>query len=381
MNSTTYQDVIIVGAGTSGLSVAYYLLEQGIKPLIIDAATEIASSWRKRHPQLSLNTHRKFSQLPGLDINKSFGAFVKRDHYIDYLEQYQAMLLDKHQCSIEFNTPVEKIDAAEFGWRVTANSKIHFTKNLVVATGPDRKPHLPSWPGLDSFEFESEVGKRTLVHAADFGPIEQYDGKRVLIVGGANSGIDLANHLIKRQAYGSLTISMRSGAHLMPTYVAGIPVHLIGPSLSKLPIKWQDYLARLFSVLCFGDLTKYGIKTPDQGLATRLQLSKVAPGFDQGFVSAVKKGEVSVVEDIERINAETVSFKGGEVLQVDSIICATGYRTGLEQILPEQCIGPNQRFHDLPGLWVFGMMPKLEGSLYARVGEAEVVAGNIVAAL
>ena len=52
------QEVIILGAGPSGLSIARCLLDKGIKPLLLEASDAVAASWRKRHPQLSLNTVR-----------------------------------------------------------------------------------------------------------------------------------------------------------------------------------------------------------------------------------------------------------------------------------------------------------------------------------
>lgn len=374
-------DVVIIGAGTSGLSVAYYLLKRGIQPLVLDSASEIGSSWRKRHPQLSLNTHRRFSGLPGRPIRKSKGIFVKRDDYIHYLEQYEAMLWQQYQCRIQFNTEVKQVKACQSGWKIVTETRCFTTPNLIIATGPDKERYLPQWPGMESFNCNNAGNKRNMLHAADFGKIEQYDNQRVLIVGGANSGIDIANHLINRKRYASLTVSMRSGTHLLPTYLAGLPVHLFGPVLSTLPLAWQDYLSRLMAKICFGDLSQYGVKTPVPGLATRLKESRIAPGFDQGFVKALKQGDLKVVNDIEHIHKAEVIFKNGEQQTFDRIICATGYRTGLSKILPKECIGPNETFNDLPGLWVFGMTPKLEGSLYARVLEAKRLAKQIASSL
>ncbi|MBL4608460.1 MAG: FAD-dependent monooxygenase, partial [Pseudomonadales bacterium] len=59
-------DVLIIGAGSAGLALAYRLKQLGITPRIIDAAPQVASSWRGRHDQLSLNTHKSISNIPGL---------------------------------------------------------------------------------------------------------------------------------------------------------------------------------------------------------------------------------------------------------------------------------------------------------------------------
>ncbi len=364
------QEVIILGAGTSGLSIARCLLDKGIKPLLLEASDAVAASWRKRHPQLSLNTHRTLSSLPGKAIDKRLGGFIKRDDYVTYVETYAQELIHSHGLEIRFNTPVERIDASDKGWQVITNQQPFTTKCLVVATGTDREPYLPTWNGQETFT-------GCVTHAAHVGHMERYDNQNVVVVGGANSGIDIANHLCKRGRYKSLTVSMRNGSHLLPTYIAGIPTQLSGPLLARLPLRAQDVLANLFSRLCFGDLTKYGMKTPSTGGATRLAQSKVAPGFDDGFVNALKTNALSVAPEIAHINVDQVTFKDGRQTKADHIICATGYRTGLEKLLPGECVLENDRYQNATGLWVFGMTPKIEGSIYARAVEAEALSAAI----
>src|SRR5207244_843612 len=86
------EDVMIIGAGPAGLAAAYELQRGGIRPGLIDQAAEVAASWRGRHDQLRLNTHRLFSGQPGQPIPKGYGAFPTRDQYVAYLEDYAAQL-------------------------------------------------------------------------------------------------------------------------------------------------------------------------------------------------------------------------------------------------------------------------------------------------
>ncbi len=385
-------NVTIIGAGSSGLSVAYHLSKQGVQSLIMDAACSAGFSWHKRHPQLSLNTHRIYSGLPGKPIPMSKGSFVTRDDYIHYLEDYAGWLQEKHHVSMLFNTNVTSVEPSGPYWRVITGKKSYLTRHVVVATGPDREPYIPEWEGADSY-----IG--SIKHAADFGNIEQYDDKHVLIVGGANSGIDIANHLTERNRCASLSISMRHGSHLLPTFFAGLPVQLTGPVLAKLPLWCQDLSGKLFSWVSFGNLTKYGVQTPTPGVASRLKYSKVAPGFDQGFVKALKKQQIKVRPDISRLTSNEVRFMDGTHQFFDNIICATGYRKGLSRLFPKECLQrhasffpPNPAEHleaaastgageKHPGLWIFGMQPKLEGSIYARKKEAADLADLINASL
>lgn len=74
-------DVLIIGAGTAGLTAAYELLKRGIQPQIIDVAEEVGSSWRRRHDQLHLNTYRPYSSLPGAPLPRRYGVYVRRDDF------------------------------------------------------------------------------------------------------------------------------------------------------------------------------------------------------------------------------------------------------------------------------------------------------------
>ena len=83
-------DVLIIGAGTAGLSASYELLKRGIRPQIIDEAEEVGSSWRRRHDQLRLNGYRAYSTLPGAPLPRHYGAYVRRVDFISYLEGWSS---------------------------------------------------------------------------------------------------------------------------------------------------------------------------------------------------------------------------------------------------------------------------------------------------
>ena len=60
------KDYIIIGAGQSGLSIAYYLHKQNVNYLVLDANTETGAPWLKRWDSLKLFTPSEFNSLPGL---------------------------------------------------------------------------------------------------------------------------------------------------------------------------------------------------------------------------------------------------------------------------------------------------------------------------
>jgi len=372
-------DALVIGGGTSGLTAAFYLNQQGIAPVVLEARDQVATSWRERHPQLALNTHRLLSSLPGKSLSLRHGGFVKRDHYARYLERYSDWLQQEQDIDIQFNTRVQRVRRTTDAWQVDTNNGTWLAQNLVIATGADRIPYTPQWPGLSGYLNEHK-------HAADFGSVAQYRDRRVLIVGAGNSAMDIANHLVRSGQCKSISISTRSGGHILPTRFLGFPLQLMTPLLVRLPLKMQDRLVSLISTFCLGDLTKWNFNSPLEGVCSRLARQGLTPGFDEGCVAAIKSGEIKILPGIEQFNQQDVQFTNGETQAFDNVIFATGYRSGLESLLkPFDAVDSEGRplVHapeadaSNPGLWLFGMQNKVEGNFLARQKEARKMARQI----
>jgi hypothetical protein len=67
--------------------------------------------------------------------------------------------------------------------------------------------------------------------------------------------------------------------------------------------------------------------------AQRAQTDACNPAIDDGFVAAIKRGKAKVVAEVERLDGPTVVLADGTQLCPDAVICATGYRRGLEDIV------------------------------------------------
>jgi len=372
-----YPDVIIVGAGSSGLTAGYYLQKQGLRILILEGQSQVAVPWHSRHPQLRLNTHRILSHLPGGRLPWHLGPFVSRDDFIAHLQAYARWLSSLPGVELRYGVEVEAILQQEEHWQLHTSSGELTAEYVVVATGPERQPFVPNWPSQQLF-----CGK--IRHAAHFGDVEQYRGMKVLIVGGGNSGIDIANHLLKAGLCRELWIAMRHGTHLLPTWFLGIPVQLTTPLLRRLPLSWQDALGSWMAHTSFGDLSPWQLHTPAKGSMTRLWQDGVVPAFDDGFVAGLKNGRIRVLTEVARFETDGVVLTGGERVQPDVVICATGYRTGLETLVGHLGVLSrngipiiNAPAPALPGLWLFGMTPHIEGHLVARRREARRLAKQI----
>lgn len=366
--------VIVIGAGFNGLSAAYELKKIGAQPVILDASSESATAWRNRHDQLRLNTHRLISYLPGMRMPRRFGAFPARDDVVQYLQAYERFL----DVPIHRNVRIQRIDRHANGWRLTASDGIWSARHVVIATGNERVPVIPAWPGRDDFTGE-------LIHSAHFGNVDRYRNQRVLVVGAGNSGTDVLNHLVRIKTK-ELWVSVRNGPTILPNRVLGFSLQLSSPLMIPLPARAVDFLMAVTERMAFGDLRKYNLPKHPDGVATRLIKEDVAPAFDDGFVAALRAGMVTVLPKIDRFKGDAVHLDGGQSVQPDVVISATGYSPGLEPMVGHLGVlresgkpiysgdGSHPEFE---GLWFMGMTPRLPGVLYSARHEASGIARAI----
>ena len=367
--------VVVIGAGSSGLAVAKLLRRRGITVRVIEKACRAGDAWYHRHPQLRLNTHRQLSSLPGLPMPKSAGPFPARDDVIGYLDEYARRL----DAPIDYGVEVTSIAQSGCNWAVSTSAGVYNARHVVVATGYDRQPHLPCWKGRALF-------RGPLIHAANFGDLASYRGKRVLVVGAGNSGSDILNHLSTIET-DRVWVSVRHGPIVFPRRLWGIPVQRLSPLFALLPTSAVDRLLQLTEFLAFGQLAKWGLPRHPLGGATRLLETGTAPAIDNGFIAALKAGRSEVVAEIESFEADRVRLIDGRFVEADIVIAATGYRTGLQPMLGHLDIlgdageplfhGAEQLQH-CPGLWFTGMRPRLTGFFHMAGKTAREIAAAIV---
>lgn len=366
--------VIVIGAGASGLATAYALRARGIPVRIIDKANRAGDAWHHRHPQLHLNTHRQLSSLPGLAIPKSAGAFPSRDSIIQYLENY-AQRLD---APIDYGVEVTRINQARSGWMITTSAGDYHARHVVVATGYDRVAKIPAWNGLKMFD-------RPLIHAANFGELENYRNRKILVVGAGNSGTDILNHLSRIETK-RVWVSVRHGPAIFPVRLFGIPMQRLSPLFSIMPVAVADAMLGLTEKIAFGDLSQWGLRKHSQGGVSRLLYNGIAPAIDDGFVASLKAGKVSVVAEIERFDTTGVHLIDRQYIEPDIVIAATGYHTGLQTILGHIDVlddsgvpktHGDEPLADYPGLWFSGMQPRLTGFFHLAASIAPKIARAI----
>jgi putative flavoprotein involved in K+ transport len=314
-------EAIVVGAGPAGLSAAAALSKSGFETVVIEKSDVVGARWRSRYDELKLNSWRVMSNLQGLKMPRSCGRYPRRDDFVAYLERYAA----HHRIRLQFNTSLVRVDRENELWRLKTSRRDMRARYLVIATGWDAVPDMPAWEGMETFVPE-------LIHSSDFRGAARYRDRDVLVVGAGNSGIDIASHLVAAGAH--VTVSMRTAPNLAMRDVLGIPGQPILVFLGDhLPSRLADLTAAAVQWMLFGNLDRYGIPRAPEGMYAGFQHHLRNPAVDDGFIAALKRGRARVVADVERLHGRDVVLVDGSRLQPDVVICATGYRRGLEQLV------------------------------------------------
>lgn len=351
---------MVVGAGPAGLAAGAMLRRRGIDTVLIDRSAAIGDSWRQHYDRLHLHTVRWLSDLPGLPIPRGEGKWVSRDGVARYLEAYA----EHHHLPIRLGTEAHRIDRSDGAWAVRTSRGVLVAGHVIVATGYNRVPWLPPWPGMGSFAGE-------LVHSSRYRNPEPYAGRDVIVVGTGNSGAEIAVDLVEGGAR-NVILSVRTPPNILRRDVAGFPTQVLGVLMRPLPPRIVDALAGATRRLTVGDLSRYGLPRPPRGLYTRAREDDIIPILDVGLIRMLKGRRVTVASALEGFDGPDVLLTGGGRLRADAVIAATGYRRGLDELVGHLgLVGPKGRpvvhgpttHPDAPALYFNGYTNPISGNL------------------
>ena len=189
------RDVVVIGGGQSGLAAGFYLARAGADFEILDAATGPGGAWPHTWPSLRLFSPADYSSLPGRRMPRTDGGNPDAAHVVEYLrgyEEYYGLPVRRGVRVIGVDRVVGGVEGG--GFLVRAEDGRSWRCRVVIsATGTWSRPFVPFYPGAGGF-------RGTQVHSAGYRGPEPFAGRRVVVVGGANSGAQIAAELAGRLA-------------------------------------------------------------------------------------------------------------------------------------------------------------------------------------
>jgi putative flavoprotein involved in K+ transport len=317
---TADYEVVVIGAGQAGLTMGYYLAQQGRRFVILERSDSVAAAWRERWESLTLFTPRRYSALPGLPFPGGPDSYPTRDEVIEYLERYA----ETFELPIEFNSNVRRLSREDGRFVSEIDERTITADQVVVATGPFQAPYIPKL----AQELASDVWQ---AHSTGYQRPSDVPKGTVLIVGGGNTGFQIAKEL---SATHEVILSVGSRQKPLPQRVAG-----------------RDL---------FWWLTKTGLihKTVESRLGQRLKDRDTLIGSSprelrRGYGVELKPRAIAA-------SGRTGRFEDGSDVEVDAVIWATGYRPDYSWIdLPifddDGRLRHRRGVTDVPGLYFLGI--------------------------
>jgi putative flavoprotein involved in K+ transport len=186
-NTVQRIQTVIVGGGQAGLATSYYLEQENREHVVLEQAAEPANAWRnQRWDSFTLVTPNWTLRMPGAEYDgPDRNEFMPRDKVVDYFERY----VDRFQLPIQFNSRVIAAEPTDGrGYLVRTEDRTYEAENVVIATGFEQLPKIPSYAA----NLDPEVMQ---LHSSQYRNPESLPEGAVLVVGSAQSGAQIAEEL------------------------------------------------------------------------------------------------------------------------------------------------------------------------------------------
>ncbi|WP_175409790.1 ArsO family NAD(P)H-dependent flavin-containing monooxygenase [Streptomyces sp. TRM64462] len=294
-------DVVVIGGGQSGLAAGYHLRRLGLDFVVLDAQSGPGGAWQHTWDSLRLFSPAAYSSLPGRMMPPQEGAtYPDARHVVAYLADYeQRYELPVHRpvrvAGVHRDGEFLRVETDRGAWRARA---------VVSATGTWGRPFLPAVPGREVF-----LGRQ--LHTVDYRGPRDFAGRRVIVVGGGNSGAQVAADL----AYESdLTWVTLREPRFLPDDIDGRVLFDVATARRR---ALDEGRTDSGGVASLGDI----VAVPPVREARDAGYLKASPMFD-------------------RLTPTGVAWSDGMTADADAIIWCTGFRPALSHLAPLGLRGP-----------------------------------------
>jgi putative flavoprotein involved in K+ transport len=313
-------DVAVIGGGQAGLAMAWQLAQHHLRFVVLEAGPELGHTWRSRWDSLTLFTPTQYNSLPGMPFPGASDTYPGKDAVAAYLQAYAAAF----SLPVRLNARVTQLHKTAEGFEIRAQDETYRARQVVVATGPFQMPFVP--PAAQRLD-----GSVIQLHGADYRNPQALPPGPVLVVGGGNSGFQIA---------GELTAAGRQVDLSIGTKMPMLPQRLAGRDLF-----W--WLTRL------GLLRVSVASRPGRRMSRR---DFIIGGSRRRLQAAGVRFRPGLAEAQER----TVRFTDGTTAAVGTVVWATGYRSdyswiGIPGVVRDGTVIHRRGTTEVPGLYFLGL--------------------------
>jgi cation diffusion facilitator CzcD-associated flavoprotein CzcO len=340
-------EVLIVGGGQAGITLAARLGVMGLDALVVDTHERPGDNWRKRYHALTLHNAVWLNDFPYMPFPDTWPVFVPKDKLAGWFESYVDAMEINFWGATTFQGGDYDSDSGRWTARLTASDgtvKTLRPRHIVVATGESGIPFVPHFEGLDLFAGD-------VLHSSQYQDSARYAGKNVVIIGTGNSAHDVAQDLEANGA--KVTLVQRSSTTVVsvdPSAALQDASYLTAPTmddsdlismatpypdqvvaLQKLTEDMQVLDAELIAALnAKGFKTDYG----EDGTGQAMKYLRRGGGYylNVGASDLIIEGKITLRQfaDFDSFVPEGLRFKDGSVVPADLVVLGTGFQSQQE---------------------------------------------------
>ena len=379
-------EVLVVGSGQAGLSIAARLKQQNIDTLVVDKNERVGDNWRNRYHSLKLHNQTHVNHLPYMPFPPTWPTYIPKDKLAGWFEYYAE--------SMELNVWTKttfisaEYDKAKKNWNVKlklsdGNERIMRPKHIVMAVGVSSVPNRTKIPGIEGY-------KGKVIHSTDYSSGRDYKGKNVLVFGTGTSAHDVAQDLYVHGA--NVKIVQRSPSMVVnvePSAQLPYQLYREGPNTDDCDLitisNPLEVLKKTHQLLTektkqidrplLDKLEEVGFRLEYGEENTGWQFKYLTRGggyyFNVGASDLIAERKIKVIQfsDIINFNPSGIEMKSGDNFNIDLMVSATGYK-GQEYLVEEffgksvvENVGPIWGFdndrQELRNMWMQTKQPGL----------------------
>lgn len=311
----------MIGGGQAGLAAGFHLRRAGLSYVILDAQERPGGAWLRGWDSLRLFSPAQWSSLPGWLFPGAPGRYPTREEVISYLEQYER----RYELAVRRPVKASAVRRAGDALSVETNGGTWATRAVISATGSWQKPYVPDYPGRERF-----AGVQ--LHSAHYRSPDEFKGRRVLVVGGGNSGAQIFAEL---SLVADATWVTLEEPRFLPDDVDGRVLF--------------DRASERYRAL------KEGASAPGPGglLGSIVMVEPVREARDRGALVSTRP--------FNRFTSTGVVWEGDAEEAVDAVIWCTGFKPALDHLKPLGVLSEGGRVEVVgtrsvgePRLWLLG---------------------------
>ncbi|GAA4107968.1 NAD(P)-binding domain-containing protein [Nocardioides fonticola] len=295
-------DSLVIGAGQAGLSASYHLTRTGVRHVVLDANAAPGGAWQHRWDELTMHDVHGIAELPGDERPAGHEDEPANRVVPEYFAAYES----SHRLPIVRPVLIDRVEDVDGALVSTSrDGRVWRSRTLVNATGTWTRPFLPYYPGRETFAGDQ-------LHTADYPGAGHFRGRRVVVVGGGASAVQLLG-AIAPVAARAVWVTRRP------------PVWRTGPFTPEVGLAIVGEVE---------ERVRQGLPPTSVVGVTGLQLREQERAAEELGVYRDRRPMFS------RIEPDRVVWDDGSAEEVDVILWATGFRYAVEHLAPLRLRSP-----------------------------------------